>query len=74
MKEQKPAFIRWYGKQNGQERRATLRAGAKGEGKVLQVVNYWPHSGPSIEQAYKIFSEVAERQGYAIAGTDRDQE
>jgi hypothetical protein len=70
----KPAFIKWYGKQNGQERRATLRAGAKGQGKVIQVVNYWPDSGPSMDAADRIFTEVAAREGYTIVGTDRDEE
>lgn len=70
----KPAFIKWYGKQNGQERRATLRSGAKGEGRVLQAVNYWPNSGSSLDAAYRIFKDVAEREGYEIAGSDRDEE
>lgn len=70
----KKAYIKWYGKQNGQERRATLRAGANGTGKALQVVNYWPHSGPSMDAAYNIFIEVAKREGYEIVGSDRDEE
>ena len=70
----KPAFIKWYGKQNGQERRAELRAGARGQGKVLQVVNYWPHSGPSMESADRIFDEVAARDGYVVVASDRDQD
>jgi hypothetical protein len=70
----RPAFIKWYGKQNGQERRATLRAGANGNGKVLQVVNYWPHSGKSIEAAGRIFEEIAVREDYEIVGSDRDEE
>lgn len=70
----KPAFIKWNGRRNGQERRAELRAGEKGAGAVLQVVNYWPHSGPSIDAADRIFSEVAEREGYEIVGGDRDEE
>jgi hypothetical protein len=70
----KEAYIKWYGAKNGQERRATLRAGANGTGKVLQVVNYWPNSSRSMEAAYDIFAEVAQREGYEIVGTDRDEE
>jgi hypothetical protein len=70
----KKAYIKWHGKQTGQERRAELRGGAKGTGAVIQVVNYWPHSGSSVDAAYDIFQEVAEREGYEIVGTDRDEE
>lgn len=70
----KKAYIKWYGKQNGQERRATLRGGENGAGKVLHVVNYWPHSGASIDAAYAIFTEVAKREGYEIVGSDRNEE
>lgn len=67
----KPAYIRWFGQVRGQERRATLRAGRKGTGQVLWAVWYWPHSGPSVEGAYRIFHEVADRDGYEIVGSDR---
>lgn len=70
----KPAYIKWYGKKNGQERRATLRAGRQGNGEILQVVNYWPHSGPSMEAAWDIFCQVAADEGYEIVGSDRDSE
>jgi hypothetical protein len=70
----KPAFIRWHGQKNGQERRATLRSGVKGQGQVLQVVNYWPTSGASMEAADRVFAEVAKREGYTIVGSDRDEE
>ena len=70
----KQAYIKWYGKKNGEERAATLRAGANGTGQVLQTVNYWPAHGVSIDAAYKIFQEAAEREGYEIVGSDRDEE
>ncbi len=70
----KPACIKWNGRKNGQERRAELRAGANGSGRVIQVVNYWPLSGPSVDAADRIFSEVAAREGYEIVGSDRDEE
>jgi len=70
----KPAFIKWHGKRNGQERRAELRAGERGQGKVVQVVNYWPHSGPSMDAADRIFADAAKRDGYTIVGSDRDEE
>ena len=70
----KPAFIKWHGKRNGQERRAELRAGERGQGKVIQVVNYWPHSGPSMDAADRKFAQAAERDGYTIVGSDRDED
>jgi len=70
----KPAFIKWHGKRNGQERRAELRAGERGQGKVIQVVNYWPHSGPSMDAADRTFAQAAERDGYTIVGSDRDED
>lgn len=73
-KELKPAYIKWFGAQNGQERKATLRGGTNGKGKVLATVNYWPAHGASLDQAYKIFQEVAKRDGYEIIGSDRDEE
>ena len=68
----KPAFIKWHGKRNGQERKATLRSGAAGAGSVLATINYWPESAASIDAAYKIFADVAKSEGYMIVGTDRD--
>lgn len=73
MTSKKPAYIKWFGARNGQERMATLRGGAGGTGKVLATVNYWPHSGASKDQAYKIFQEAAKRDGYEIVGSDRDE-
>lgn len=70
----KPAFIRWYGKQTGQQRRATLRSGAKGYGRLIQVVIYWPDSGSSMDTAYRILRQAAAHEGYEIVGTDRDEE
>ncbi len=70
----KPAFIKWCGKQNGQERAAQLRAGATGTGKVLQTVNYWPHSSASRMAAADIFEQTARSEGYEIVGSDRDEE
>lgn len=68
------AFIKWQGRKNGQERRAELRAGERGTGKVIAVVNYWPHSSASIDAADRIFTEAAKRDGYVIVGSDRDEE
>lgn len=70
----KPAFIKWNGRRNGQERRAELRAGERGQGKVIHVVNYWPHSGPSIDAADSLFAAAASANGYKIVGSDRDEE
>lgn len=70
----KPAYIKWYGTRNGQERRAELRAGARGTGKVIQVVNYWPDSSASWDAADRVFSEVAAREGYEIVGSDTTTE
>jgi len=70
----KPAFVKWNGRRNGQERRAELRGGAKGEGKLIQVINYWPHSGPSMDAADRQFAAAAEAEGYEIIGSDRDEE
>lgn len=69
----KSAFIKWHGQRNGQERRATLRAGAKGTGRVLRVVNYWPESHGSVDAAYSIFQAAAHNEGYTIVGSDRDE-
>lgn len=68
----KPAFIKWYGKQNGQERKATLRAGAKGKGKTLHTINYWPNSSLSREKTYDLFIKAADYLGYQIVDTDRN--
>lgn len=70
----KPAFIRWRGPWSGRERRAELRAGRKGTGVLIQVVNYWPHSGPSMDAADQQFAAAAARAGYVIVGSDRDEE
>ena len=70
----KPAFIKWNGRRNGQERRAELRAGRKGNGELIQVVNYWPHSGPSMDAADRQFAAAADSAGYEIVGSDRDEE
>ncbi len=70
----KPAFIKCNGRRNGQERRAELRAGRKGNGELIQVVNYWPHSGPSMDAADRQFAAAAEANGYEIVGSDRDEE
>jgi hypothetical protein len=70
----KQAYIKWYGRRNGQERRAELRAGANGKGKVIQVVNYWPEHSASISAASDTFYNVARREGYTIVGSDRDTE
>ena len=70
----KPAFIKWNGRKNGQERRAELRAGERGRGKVIQAVNYWPHSGPSLAAADRVFAQAAATRGYKIVGSDRDEE
>lgn len=64
----KQARINWNGARNGNERKAYLRAGAKGKGRVIQVVVYWPDSYRSVEGAERIFAEVAEREGYQIIG------
>lgn len=68
-----PAFIFWRGKWSGHERRAELRAGRKGRGELIQVINYWPHSGPSMDAADRQFAAAAERAGYVIVGSDRDE-
>lgn len=70
----KPAFIQWYGKVNGQERAAHLRAGEKGAGKLIKTVKYWPDHSASRMAAANIFEDVAQREGYEIVGSDRDQE
>ena len=70
----KPAFIKWNGRRNGQERRAELRAGRKGQGELIQVVNYWPHSGPSMDAADRQFAAAAAEAGYEIVGSDRDED
>ena len=70
----KPAFIWWYGRKNGQQRLATLRSGKRGYGRLIHMVNYWPDSGSSMEAAYRMFQAAAEREGYTIVGTDRDEE
>lgn len=70
----KPAFIKWNGRKNGQERRAELRAGEKGNGKLIQVVNYRPHSGLSMDAADRLFAAAAEAAGYTIVSSDRNTE
>lgn len=69
----KPAFIKWYGKKNGQERKATLRAGTKGTGKIIETVNYWPDSAASNQAAWDIFQSRARIEGYQIVGSDRNE-
>jgi len=44
---------------NGRERIMELRAGAKGTGKVLFQVIYWPWSDKSCEQADEIVFQAA---------------
>lgn len=71
----KPAFIVWRGKKTAiAERKAYLRSGAKGTGKVLAIVNYWPNSSYSVDQAGEIFQAQAQGMGYRIVGSDADQE
>ena len=48
------------------EEELLLRAGAKGTGKVLHTVQYWPWSSKSEEAAYTILYEIAQQLGYEI--------
>lgn len=43
-----------------------LRAGAKGRGKELFKVSYWPDSPRSVEQAEQYMIDFASRNGYNI--------
>ena len=40
----------------------------------IQAVNYWPHSGPSLAAADRVFAQAAATRGYKIVGSDRDEE
>ena len=51
---------------NGREGKMELRRGAKGTGKLLGAVTYWPWSGISIGEAEKMIIEVAEREEVTI--------
>lgn len=67
----KPAYIRWYGKRNGENRYATLRSGRKGHGYLIVAIWYWPHSPSSIEAADRWFHARAAEQDFEIVGSDR---
>lgn len=69
----KKAFIDWKRESGPHQRAATLRGGAKGSGKLLKVVTYWPRHRGSVDDAYEIFQEVAAREGYEIIGSDHDE-
>lgn len=43
-----------------------LRAGAKGKGRRIQIVHFWPWSPKSVDKAEAILFEVAEAKGIEI--------
>ena len=43
-----------------------LRAGAKGTGRKLQIVRFWPWSATSVAKADEIMAEAAVAEGYEI--------
>ena len=51
---------------NGREAIAQIRMGAKGTGKEVGRVIYWPWSSPSCDQADRIISEIVEREGVEL--------
>lgn len=69
----KPAYVHLGDGGNRRQRRATLRAGAKGRGALLLEVTYWPWSAASVEGMWTAFKEFAERNEYTIVGSSRDK-
>jgi hypothetical protein len=51
---------------NGREMRMELRSGAKGTGKLIQSVTYWPWSPKSVDAASEIMRQSAERAGVTV--------
>jgi hypothetical protein len=51
---------------NGRERVMELRAGAKGTGKLIARVSYWPWSAKSCEVADEYIFTAARREGYEV--------
>lgn len=49
------------------EREMRLRAGAKGRGRIIQAVRYWPESPKSESAALDILSRAAASAGYLIS-------
>lgn len=55
---------------NGRERVMHLRIGAKGTGKELMAVSYWPWSAKSCEQADRYIAAAADRHDVEIVEWD----
>ena len=53
-------------KGNEREAKLELRGGEKGTGRVLHTVRYWPWSGKSVDAAYNMIYNVAEREGVEV--------
>ena len=64
--------IRTFVRGTSAEQRLTLRAGREGTGKAIYSCKFWPHSSPSISQAYDYCHNVAEREGYTVVMEDQD--
>lgn len=68
----KPAYIRWNGPRNGTTRRASLRAGATGKGRVLRSVTYWTMDAASTKRALEVLEAAAAQEGFIIVANDQE--
>jgi hypothetical protein len=66
----KHAFVRWWGRLDGQRRHATLRMGKKGHGYLLAEAWFYPDDEQSKAEARALFSRAAKREGVEVIGSD----
>lgn len=66
----KRAYIRWWGRLDGQKRHATLRIGPKGHGYLVAETWVYPDDSADVERAERLFQAAAKREGIDIIGSD----
>ena len=65
-------IVRTFVRGTSAEQRLTVRAGEQGTGKAIYSCLFWPHSSPSISQAYDYCHSAAAREGYTIVMDSED--
>lgn len=65
-------IVRTFVRGTSAEQRLTVRAGKNGTGKAIYSHLFWPHSSPSISQAYDCCQAAAEREGYVVVYESED--
>jgi hypothetical protein len=67
------AYIRWWGRLDGQRRHVTIRTGAKGHGYLLAETSVYPDDAGDVERVRRVLTAIAHAAGYNVVGDDWDQ-